>query len=122
MADSFFGLDLNVRLEDDDDGNLSLDLNEHENDDGNTSFDLNEPVHDENGNGTTSSSLVHVKHYFFSSAACTTACSSFFIGFDLNLPLDEFRAVDFHYVQNLAGKHGYYFDYVLLKCLFYSYI
>ena len=35
----------------------------------------------------------------------------FLIGFDLNLPLDEFGAVDFDYVQNLAGKHAYYFDY-----------
>jgi hypothetical protein len=25
-------------------------------------------------------------------------------GFDLNLPLDEFGAVDFNFVQNLAGK------------------
>jgi hypothetical protein len=30
-----------------------------------------------------------------------------FIGFDLNLPLDEFGAVNFDYVQNLAGKHAY---------------
>ena len=30
----------------------------------------------------------------------------FLIGFDLNLPLDEFGAVDFDYVENLAGKHG----------------
>jgi len=26
------------------------------------------------------------------------------IGFDLNLPLDEYGAVDFDFVQNLAGK------------------
>jgi hypothetical protein len=65
MADSFFGFDLNVRLEDGDDGNLLLDLNEHEDDDGNAGFDVNEPVHDKHGNGTTSSSLVHVKHHFF---------------------------------------------------------
>jgi len=26
----------------------------------------------------------------------------------LNLPLDEFGAVDFDYVQSLAGKHGYF--------------
>ena len=31
----------------------------------------------------------------------------FLIGFDLNLPLDEFGDVDFDYVQNLAGKHAY---------------
>ena len=43
MAHSLSGFDLNVRLEDDDDGDILLDLNEHEADDGNTSFDLNEP-------------------------------------------------------------------------------
>jgi len=32
----------------------------------------------------------------------------FWTGIDLNLPLDEFGAVDFDYVQNLAGKHGHY--------------
>jgi hypothetical protein len=31
----------------------------------------------------------------------------FWIGIDLNLSLDEFDAVDFDYVQDLAGKHGY---------------
>nr|XP_034570354.1 uncharacterized protein LOC117835101 [Setaria viridis] len=77
MAESCFGFDLNVRLEDDDDGNLPLDLNEHEGDDGNAGFDLNEPEDDEHGNG-----------------------------FDLNLPLDEFGVVDFDYVQNLAGILG----------------
>jgi hypothetical protein len=47
MADSFFGFDLNVRLEDDDDSN--------------NVFDLNEPAEDDDhGNGTTFSSLVHI--------------------------------------------------------------
>ena len=47
MADSFFGFDLNVRLEDDDDNN--------------NVFDLNEPAEDDDhGNGTTFSSLVHI--------------------------------------------------------------
>jgi hypothetical protein len=32
---------------------------------------------------------------------------SWFIGFNLNLPLDEFGAANFDYVQNLAGKHAY---------------
>ena len=101
--------DLNVRLEDDDDGDIPLDLNEHEADDGNASFDLNKHVHDEHGNGTTPTSSCL--------AACTVhnvllfvaelSCSIFFIGFNLNLPLDEFGAVDFDYVQNLAGKHAY---------------
>ena len=27
-----------------------------------------------------------------------------FIGFDLNLPFDEYGAVDFDFVQNLTGK------------------
>ncbi|XP_066396308.1 uncharacterized protein [Miscanthus floridulus] len=53
--------DLNVRLEEHDNGNLA--------------FDLNEPIL-ESGNDN---------------------------GFDLNLPLDEYGAVDFDYIQNLAG-------------------
>jgi hypothetical protein len=28
----------------------------------------------------------------------------FWTGFDLNLPLDEFGAVDFNYIQNMHGK------------------
>jgi len=96
MAHSLFGFDLNVRLEDDDDGDIPLDSNEHEADDGNASFDLNEPVHDEHGNGTTPTSSCL--------AACTVhnvllfvaelSCSIFFIGFNLNLPLDEFGALE----------------------------
>ena len=65
MAESCFGFDLNVRLEDDDDGNLPLDLNEHEGDDGNAGFDLNEPEDDEHGNGTTSSLSCACKTPFF---------------------------------------------------------
>ena len=34
----------------------------------------------------------------------------FFIGFDLNLPLDEYGAVDFSFLQNLAGKIECFFD------------
>jgi len=56
------GFDLNVRLEEDENGNLA--------------FDLNDAILD-NGNGN---------------------------GFDLNLPLDEFGAVDFDYVQNLPEQ------------------
>ena len=48
--------DLNVRLEDDDDGDIPLDLNEHKVDGGNASFDLSEPVHDEHVNSTTPTS------------------------------------------------------------------
>ena len=48
--------DLNVRLEDDDDGDIPLDLNEHKVDGGNASFDLSEPVHDEHGNSITPTS------------------------------------------------------------------
>ena len=94
MAHSLFGFDLNVLLEDDGDGDIPLDLNEHEADDGNASFDLN--VHDEHGNGTTPTSSCL--------AACTVhnvllfvaelPCSIFFIGFNLNLPLDEFGALE----------------------------
>lgn len=56
--------DLNVRLEEDENGNLA--------------FDLNDAILD-NGNGN---------------------------GFDLNLPLDEFGAVDFDYVQNLPEQEN----------------
>jgi hypothetical protein len=37
----------------------------------------------------------------------------------LDLPLDEFGAVDFDYVQNLAGKHAYiavdFFHYMIMN-------
>jgi len=32
----------------------------------------------------------------------------FLIGFDLNLPIDEYGAVDFDFVQNIAGKFLYF--------------
>ncbi|XP_039789527.1 uncharacterized protein LOC120655657 [Panicum virgatum] len=44
MAHSLFDFDINVRLEDDGDGNVPLDVNEHEDDDGNAGFDLNLPL------------------------------------------------------------------------------
>ncbi|CAL4904154.1 unnamed protein product [Urochloa decumbens] len=88
MAHGLAAFDLNVRLEDDDDG---FDLNNgnipvHEDEEINAAFDINEHD-DEQDNG----------------------------GFDLNLPLDEFGAVDFDYVQNLSDhaeqvaqpKHDY---------------
>jgi len=41
---------------------------------------------------------------------------SFSTGFDLNLPLDEFGAIDFDYLQNLSGNFSHFilsfFDYV----------
>jgi len=65
-------------------------------------FDLNEPVYDDgDGNGM----------HFFLSCACTLLSFSlnrflyhcFLTGFDLNLPLDEYGAVDFDFVENLTG-------------------
>jgi hypothetical protein len=50
MADSFFAFDLNVRLEDNDDGDAGFALDDPEDDD--------PPL--EHGNGITCSSLVHV--------------------------------------------------------------
>ena len=41
----------------------------------------------------------------------------FWTGIDLNLPLDEFGAVDFDYLYNPAGKHGY----ILLFSLYLDY-
>ena len=78
MAHSLFGFDLNVRLDDDDDGNAPLDVNEHEDDDGNAGFDLNESVHDEHGNGTTSSSLAEcIVQLQCSSLVAELSCSIF---------------------------------------------
>ncbi|XP_066374537.1 uncharacterized protein [Miscanthus floridulus] len=68
------GFDLNVRLEEDNNGNFA--------------FDLNEPIledHNDSGNVSTFSEFV----------------VSFLTGFDLKLTLDEYGAVDFDYVQNL---------------------
>jgi hypothetical protein len=46
--------------------------------------------------------------FIFKATTCANVShclSSFFwTGFDLNLPLDEFGAVDFDYLQNLPGK------------------
>ena len=78
-----YQFDLNVQLEDDDDGNLP--------------FDLNDPVMEDHGN---------VCFHFFCIIPCTFyhSLSFFYTGIDLNLPLDEFGAVDFDYVQNLPGN------------------
>jgi len=76
-------LDLNVRLEDDDNG-----------------FDLNVGLEeDDYGNVFPCLILlvslnVHLSLIF----------SFFWTGFDLNLPLDEYGAVDFDFVQNLHGN------------------
>jgi hypothetical protein len=40
----------------------------------------------------------------------------FLIGFDLNLPLDEYGAVDFDFVQNLPGD----FDFVHTSLIFFG--
>jgi len=106
-----YQFDLNVQLEDDDDGNLP--------------FDLNDPVMEDHGN---------VCFHFFCIIPCTFyhSLSFFYTGIDLNLPLDEFGAVDFDYVQNLPGNSfstcynlpSYYyavFFYVMLcQCRTYS--
>lgn len=91
MADPIdSGFDLNVRLEEDDDGNLP--------------FDLNEPILEDHNNGKQKRQIsFSVSRFLFSLLSLSFPFS---IGIDLNLPLDEFGAVDFDYVQNLAGKHG----------------
>ena len=93
--------DLNVRLEEDDNGNLA--------------FDLNEPILEsgnDNGNHLSCLSLL-----FPSSAIFSDFLFHFWTGFDLNLPLDEYGAVDFDYIQNLAGNFFSlffpFFDYFL---------
>jgi hypothetical protein len=56
--------------------------------------------------------LLYLRVLYSSSLAAKLPCS-IFIGFNLNLPLDEFGAGDFNYIQNLVGNHAYYSDYVL---------
>ena len=82
------GFDLNVRLEEDDNGNFA--------------FNLNEPIledYNDSGNVFPSLSLL-----FPSSSTFSEFVVSFLTGFDLNLTLDEYGAVDFDYVQNLPGN------------------
>jgi hypothetical protein len=86
-----------TNADDDGDGDASLDVNDQEDADG--GFDLNDLEHGK-----------HANLVFFST--CTffsidLSCSYLDYRFDLDLPLDEFGAVDFDYVQNLAGKHAY---------------
>ena len=47
---------------------------------------------------------------------------SFSTGIDLNLPLDEFGAIDFDYVQNLTGTvlSLCFFVLLVMPCLIYS--
>jgi hypothetical protein len=101
MGDPFPAFDLNVRLEEDDDSNLP--------------FDLNNPIlEDHNNNGkqqcqiTTTMYSVCLFFFLYSKQQRVVMFLIFFLlfwtGFDLNLPLDEFGAVDFYYLQNLPGK------------------
>ena len=62
-------------------------------------FDLNEPIEDDN---IPSNGLSHV--CFLLHMVWSFSSFSYFIGFDLNLPLDEHGDVSFDFVQNLAGK------------------
>ena len=89
MANPF---DLNVRVEEDDDDNLP--------------FDLNEAIlEDHTTYGNVLSSFVL---FLYSKQQRVLMFLIFFLlfwtRFDLNLPLDEFGAVDFDYLQNLPGK------------------
>jgi len=84
-------LDLNVRLEEDDHDNLP--------------FDLNEPTLEDHvtyGNVLLLSLFV----FIFKATMCSFVSHLYFFwsGFDLNLPLDEYGAVDLDFLQNLPGK------------------
>jgi hypothetical protein len=43
-------------------------------------------------------------HLFLFSCVISHVPCFLWIGFDLNLPLDEFGAVDFDFVENINGK------------------
>jgi hypothetical protein len=57
----------------------------------------------EHDNGITCSSLVHLLPCYLFLLILSHIKRTIVTGFDLNLPLDEFRAVDFDYLQNHAG-------------------
>jgi hypothetical protein len=86
------------------DGNVdaSFALDDPQDDDGDVVFDLNDPPL-EHDNGITGSSLVHLLpcHLFLSIVSHIKR--TIVTGFDLNLPLDEFGAIDLDYLQNFAG-------------------
>ena len=102
MADFLPAFDLNVRLEEDDDGDAGFALDNPKDDDGDVAFDLNDPPL-EHDNGITCSSLVHFATVLSLPLNRFSYQRTIVTGFDLNLPLDEFGAVDFDYLQNLAG-------------------
>jgi hypothetical protein len=106
MSDYIPRFDLNVLASEDDEGNSGFDLNDPaaEDDDADAVFDLDEPeddhANDADSVGTACSFYPSVVVDFFSVSGIIV----FFTVLDLNLPLDEFGAVDFDYVQNLAGN------------------
>jgi hypothetical protein len=116
------GFDLNVPVTQVDDDNDMIDVSELQDADDNDMFDVDEPQDDNDNDvdvddepqdhpGGNASLSACVCVFFFCSflfsshhtvyepqyhCFCTTV--------DLNIPLDEFGAVDFSYVQNDAGK------------------
>jgi len=67
----------------------------------------------EHDNGITCSSLVHFLPCYLFLSIVSHIKRTIVTGFDLNLPLDEFGAVDFNYLQNLDGTlfFPYYLKY-----------
>jgi hypothetical protein len=63
-------------------------------------FNLDETEDHHGGNASLRSILSLLVQVIYGSHHCLF----FFAVLDLNLPLDEFGAVDFDYVQNLAGN------------------
>lgn len=92
MASSFATFDLNVPVVEDDNGNAT--------------FDLNEPVlEDVNDNGKFPSAYDMIWWDSISTAYDFISSFTFLTGIDLNLPLDEYGAVNFDFLENIAGKN-----------------
>ena len=89
---------LNVPASEDDVPNDVFDLQEQQDDDANDLFNLDEAEDHHDGKCITSTYPFVACSYYFRSHYC------FFTVLDLNLPLDEFGAVDLDFVQNLAGN------------------
>ena len=94
------GFDLNVPAPQDDDDDNVFDVDEPQDDDDNDVFDVDEPEVHHGGNASLSALVCFLAYADF--AQFLNHC--FFTVLDLNLPLDEFGAVNFDYLQNLAGN------------------
>jgi len=90
------------------DADAVLHLDEQLDDDANDVLNLDEPEDHHGGNASLSCILPLFRLFLV-----LIICFIFFTVLDLNLPVDEFGAVDFDYIQNQAG------NFFSSQCLFF---